>query len=176
MTDNPFLCSLPNKQHEATAKDVTNWKRGDEQRRENITTGKRLMAAVDRRPTAAPPPVQSLHDRCCRTNQEDQRLEQTGGSRRIDGLTAGRSSHAGGRTLRSRGAAATGGSASGDEAEVEPRKWRWSRAATAAADGAQTARGGRRLAAAAAAVEGRGRADRRRRARSHNGRRRKKPR
>ena len=55
MTDNPFLCSLPNKQHEATAKDVIDWKRRDEQRRENITTGKRLMAAADRRPTAAPP-------------------------------------------------------------------------------------------------------------------------
>jgi len=32
MTDNPFLYSLPNKQHEATAKDVTDWKRRDEQR------------------------------------------------------------------------------------------------------------------------------------------------
>ena len=32
MTDNPFLYSLPNKQHEATAKDVTDRKRRDEQR------------------------------------------------------------------------------------------------------------------------------------------------
>ena len=30
----------------------------------------------------------------------------------------------------------------GDEAEVEPRKWRWSRAATAAADGARAAADG----------------------------------
>jgi len=37
MTDNPFLCSLPNKQHEATAKDVTDWKRRDEQRRGKIS-------------------------------------------------------------------------------------------------------------------------------------------
>ena len=46
MTDNPFLYSLPNKQHEATAKDVIDWKRRDEQRRENITARKWLMAAA----------------------------------------------------------------------------------------------------------------------------------
>jgi len=54
MTDNPFLCSLPNKQHEATAKDVIDWKRRDEQRRKNITARKWLMAAADRGPTARP--------------------------------------------------------------------------------------------------------------------------
>ena len=53
MTDNPFLCSLPNKQHEATTKDVTDWKRRDEQRRENITARKRLMAAARANSSAA---------------------------------------------------------------------------------------------------------------------------
>jgi len=31
--DDPFLCSLPNKQHETTEKDVNDLKRRDEQRR-----------------------------------------------------------------------------------------------------------------------------------------------
>jgi len=57
------------------------------------------MAAADRGPTAAPPPVQKPPRPALQDDQEDQRLEQTEAA---DGLTAGHGSHAGGRMMRSR--------------------------------------------------------------------------
>ena len=131
MTDNPFLCSLPNKQHEATAKDVTDWKRRDEQR-ENITAGKRLMAAADRGPTARPKLARG------RTDDAEQGSGRIHGKtcccccgrRRDDGWTADGGGRRDGRadSARRTQTARTGGRLQ----QPDPRRAEWTAAATGA--------------------------------------------
>jgi len=117
MTDNPFLYSLPNKQHEATAKDVTDWKRRDEQRGKISPLGRGSW------------------------------LQQ------IEGQQLGRSSHAGGRTMQSRGADGSMGRRAAAAEEGVTTGGRPT--AEGGATGAWTARAGRRQRGQAAASSSR---------------------